>query len=751
VRVRRSLLSLVVVFVFLVPAAPAFAQHQGHNISDMDSTVRIVDAEKDVILAAGTKATGQNQNTSSLPTSFDHIDILGVVFGDETDKDFRVQLKMKSLTNSNPAGFAFKYIDFTYGKIKWRLVVAPCNQRLDPTASVACLTYGDSGRGNRPVKEFKMEKQDQTLIFPIQKEWLFNENRVPPRFGSQLANISVWALHYYAGIPWNPLGGGDPTGGFYAYDTAPNAGPSPLPFRLNKGSNAHGHLALDSADPIRVSNGEATTIVYKLNLLNHNTEPFKVSLDTRGVPADWSVRVPALVEVPGASTIVLPVIASVPFTHFHGKTFTFQVHAQALEDQGSYAEETIGVYWTEIPQPSAHHETEDGGTFFHSARVANDRVLDQLEEYVPTFQMWMNGIATDPDPSVKDENVPSVFNEYVGCFFHSNVGCGAPPESTATWFFPLSPSLLIGLDFDLTRDGLAHFDMVPKVASPSAHVAVRLLYCDPDALIGSKICLGNQTQNGDGMGTCPTSYAQVLASGDRSVVLSANTPATADVPLKLDSKYDLVPYKQGTNVGLCIQLKSQVPQNAVFVSDPRASPEFVVKGARLRLPLIEYHDPIDQAFVNVGALNLEAKDPYEKMINPGKAAVFHYSLKTNSSDPMPVRVEVQGINHQWASIAGADQFVLKPGEVHNVLLLVRAPDDAQQDERAELFLVATSVRDASIVTVSRLRGHVVTAPDIPDESAEVLALQHTKKSPGPEFTLLLTGLAAVAFAVRRRK
>ncbi|MBI2077472.1 MAG: hypothetical protein HYT80_03750 [Euryarchaeota archaeon] len=741
---------LVFTLVFAFPGVQA--QAKGGAASDVDNTVTVEDPAQDVDLYAGSGVGGPKQSGSSMGTYFDHLDIRKLVFTGETEKEFKVELHMKTLTQNPTLGTPSRVISWSYGMVRWTLTPGQCRQQgggnigtQPANPNQGCL----NGQGTQARKNVPMQvlADQNAYVFTIDKTLVFNQNRVTARFGDSFLNITVTASQSYARC--FVCFGGDPTGGVYASDRAPSdRALFGAPFTFKEGSNGRGHLGLTSAEPIRVSNGEATTIVYRADVTNHHAEALTVQLETANTEDGWSVRVPSLLKVAAHSTLSFPVILALPFTHDHGRTATFQVKGQAVEDEGSWAQLDLGVFWTDVPQPSAHHEGSGGGTYFHSSPDTDGNTIEQAFSAFPRYNMWMNALDDDPDPDARDDNVPALFNEGAFCFFGGAQTCKTPPESRHTWFFPLSPGLLLGLDFDLAREGLMAFDIGGKVQSTASKVVVQLAYCDPATF--QQGGGGGGGQGGGGGATCGNnsqSYRRVLASGERGGALGTGSVAHFEVPLKVDPSADLIPYKKGANIGIRIVLTADTPQNLVG-----NGPEFQTNKAHLDLPLIEYHDPVDQAFQNVGTLALTSKSPFEKPVNPGRSAVYNFEVRSNASEDQDVVLEVQGVNDDWARIVGDEKIELAPGEARQFQLVVSVPADAIPEERAELFLVAQNLKDSAVVAVTRLRATVVdpSVEDIPDESGKIASVDDGGGVPGFEAGFLAAALLAVV-VVRRRK
>ncbi|HLE47485.1 MAG TPA: hypothetical protein VI818_04235, partial [Candidatus Thermoplasmatota archaeon] len=629
--------------------------------------------------------------------------------------------------NAGP-GFPFRFVSFSYGRVQWQLLIGACTfQQQAAAPSTGCLRFRDTSTGGfRGVVQVpaRRDAASGSFVFTIEKLALFNENRLPARFGERLVNISATTQQYFFG-GFNQGGGGgfpEPTGGVYAGDVAPQSGELPV-FAFLEGSGGHGHLGLSSADPIRVTNGEATTLVYQVQLFNDHSEKLSVQIDARNAPSDWTIRSPALLTAEPHKSVAFPVILSMPFRHDHGKVVLFTVGAQAVEDPDSYATTELGVFWTDVPQPSGHHECDDDascGQWFHSAPNPNF-IPPGAEAAFPVKSLWFNGIAKDPDPDADDANIPAFFNDYFFCLF-APTQCKAPPVWTASWFFPQAPQLLMGLDFDLSRTGIAKLHFLPKVPEPTtARIDLLLLYCDPSKQGGPANAFGST----DGC----YNFSRIVGKGSRTFLLQPMTDAYVEVPITIEPGADLIPYKRGANIGFGINVTSTLPQNVIF-TEPRI--EFVTKASHIHLPVLEYHDPIDAIPDEFGLVVVQPQDPFEKQVNPGRTAAFRFNLINDDDIPHHFALSVEGVNNDWARIGGAQVLLVPSGGETNFTLAVTAPDDAQPTERAELFVVAQSEEESWVVALSRLRATVVDAStaDIPDESGQVGETQENEATPG---------------------
>lgn len=657
------------------------------------------------------------------------VDILGLKIYDETETSFKVALSMGLIEEQDQ--FPFRILYFELETVKYAVYsalwtgTAPHQgilARLDPTAD-----------WYRTVEALptQTDTATQTLIFTVPRELITTAHGAPVQFGQTLANVSAEAIRYYTYL-WFPLGW-DPTGGTYMYDRAPDTGVGTA-YRMTKGLTVHGDLMLHSLDPIRTSNGESTTIVYALNLMNHGKRVQRIQVEASDLPAGWSVRVPTILELQPGDNVTFPVILSLPFTHDHGQTKTFEVRATSLGNATNWATVRLGVHWTTTPQPAGHHSK----LWLHSQLLDWDST-HVFTSLFPFRNTWMNPTEQEADPRMDDANVPAFFNNEV---FELAFGLEPPSvtEWTTEWWFPLSPGLLIGLDFDLSREATFSAKVLHKVPVTESRLNATLFYCDP-AEAGVETCTSSGLFGG------PWGW-EPLASGT-----SPPRPANAqevvpyEVSMRLNPKADLVPYQRGANLGLRIVLTTNLPANTI---GPEPRPELVLKAGdartQLDLPLFEYHDPIEQFFENVGSLQLSSLVPFEKPLNPGRTAIFRFFLNNTGDAGEAVRLEVHGENAKWATLVGPADVTIAPGASRPIELAVDAPASARPGERAELFLIAQRQEDPLVVAALRLRATVVEGTEIPDEEATLQEVT-PQGSPGFELALLLGALAWVA---RRR-
>jgi hypothetical protein len=724
---------LVALLLLLLLVPKAWAQQ-----ADAPPTpVVIDDGADDVKLMAG----GVAPQDATATGQADDVDVRSVTFGDETEKDFTITLHMKTLP-AQPSPQLFRAVYFELDGVKYRVLLAGPGGQGTQNGQGALQSYDEGVQRYRSVGSLPTQQAaaDGKVVFTVPRELVTNKQHVAVRHGDHLMNLYASATKRLAGVPFLPTG--DPTGGAMLVDRGPDSGFGDH-FLFVKGRTGSGNIMLSAPEPIRVSNGEATTIVYKVEAMNHGDREASLQLEAVELEPAWNARVPSLLRVAAGETVTFPVILSLPFTHNHGKTATFELKATSLGNRDEWSSVRLGVYWTETPQPAGHHPQ----MWLHSS--PGDFGQDPAGAFATAFPFratWINPLETEVDPDADDGNVPAFFNnELAGSFFG---GLNAQPPSgsswTTEWFFPMAPALLIGLDFDVTGTGKVQVRIKHAFPAQTAQVVAELYYCDPEKSVSGRTGGGNCT-----VGFLNERWS-VLAHG-----ASATTSASPDevigyeIPLQVDPAADYLPYKHGANIGLRLMLKTNLPANTVGVP-PR--PELVLNSGGTRsmitLPLIEYHDPIDQALQSLGNLVLERLVPEEKKVNPGETTVFRFKLGNDGDAPEDVQLEIHGEGREWARIVGEDHVRLAPRSQRTVELAVTVPSNVAEGNRAELVLLAQSLKDPAVVALARLRATVVESEDVPDEASS-LGHVEAEGTPGPTLVDVLA-LAAVAVVALRR-
>lgn len=730
----RAVGLLVLLLASLAVAAPAVPAQSTEADAARASTP---DPEGDAKVYAAAGLGVPPQSAAALPQS-PGVDLLELWIGGETDAEFEIGLQVKSLTS--PGGDrVFRGVNFDHGGVYYRVLTWLGPDEQDDEGG-RLQVFDESVHRYRNVKEVAVssESATNTIRFTLPKALVTDAKRVPVHFGSRLDNTSAFARQTLSGIPFLPVG--DPTGGLSLADRAPDAGPG-TPYEFVLGKVGEGLLSLYSNDPVRVSNGESTTVVYKVELTNRGDREQAFLLETKQVRPDWDVRVPDALKVGANTTVVFPVILSVPFTHDHGVTALFELYARSATDAKTWSRVDLGIHWTETPQPAGHHP----GLWFHSAPEETNDPLGVFDQVFSFRSAWMNPLEDDPEPGADDANVPAYFNDQLASFVFNPAH---PPPSgtewTTDWFLPLTPPLQIGLDFDRNGTGVLHAEVKHGLPVGSSRLDARLLYCDP-AVTGAASCSTNP-------GSGATGWRPIAQGASASAPADQGKTILYEVSLAIDAGADLLPYAREANVGLHLVLVTDRPANTLGAGP---KPELILRPlgpgeAPLTLPLIEYHDPIDQAFEAIGNLRLATLSPFERSVNPGRTALFQFQLENRGVHPDDVQLELHGEFVEWARLLGESHFRLEPGAARGVQLAVLPPADVAPESRAELFLVAQSQTDPTVVAAIRLRATVVESPEIPDE-AQLLSTGGAKGTPAGDVGFFLAAVAAAFASARARR
>ena len=677
--------------------------------------------------------------TQPPPVSSEHLDILRVWMNNESLDSLEVGLQLAELDPPSELSFLPALsrevnVVWTFGDVDFVVhflnVVGPTT-----CASNAYLDrriYFDetktSWTGNSYCLETDVDGPSGTVVFTIPRTSLRNESETLFGPGHALTGFHASVYTYDpVQILVNALAPGNNVPTRFE-DRAPDSGAGP-DFRSTLGETfSSGHLSLFSLDPVRVSNGESTTFVYEVKLSNFATHAVSVGLESEHHQDGWTVRVPARLDVPAQTTIEFPVILSMGFSHGHSDIVYFQVRAQDLADASASSEINLGVFWTDIPQPAGHHDK----LWLHSGptRASYGIAIPFGPMVCETRSVWMNALEKDVDPLAEDAEVPGCAWDSIAVAFDTENFT----RNQLLWSIPLRPGLLIGLDFDIVREG----SFVTEMRSPfpvTGAVGASLVYHDPEANVpGCDTCRGRSIRIGEG------------ESQPRS--MGANAPALFEIPLTFSDEADLLPYKPSANIFLVVRFTSDRPNHTPNVATSGTSVTLLPKSSLLTLPLIEYHDPIDQSFQAVGSLRLEGNQRFEKPVNPGRAVLFSFTLTNTDKVERDVLLAVEGHNREWARFLEGDAIHLGPSEARNVTLVVEVPDVASEGERAELFAIAQAKDDPNVVALARLRATVVDPARHPVQDERPALANEASGIPSVGFGV---GVAAIACLVWRRR
>lgn len=304
-------------------------------------------------------------------------------------------------------------------------------------------------------------------------------------------------------------------------------------------------LRLHTPEPLRWSNGEATTYAYNLELWSEDGEQ-DVTWSVDGLPPAWRIALPDLDRI-GAAPQPVQVRVSVPFAHQHGVTETFALTAEGTAGRAGIE---LGVHYPAVAQPSGHHPT----LHIHTA-PGEPYELDTVLQVLGSSEArrtYMNTLEDDPDSD--GEGAPALFD---GC---GNDDC---TEMRFRWNVPLVPGLAMGLAHEPGNEGTARIDLsaaVPVDARMRGELIVTQATVNPfrDRIEGTVIAAFDAQTSTDGSVEAP------IVWGDD----------------------DRVPYDARNQLWLAITIDTA----PTLVSQTPATP--VLMSGRLDLPLQEYHDGV---------------------------------------------------------------------------------------------------------------------------------------------------------------
>lgn len=520
-----------------------------------------------------------------------------------------------------------------------------------------------------------------------------------------------------------------------AQDRMPDEGVGTVSWPIQYGLEQSGHIHLDSWDPIRTSNGEAATFIFHFNVRNDGEEPDFVSFEATGVPQGWQVTFPRpsmMVQPfdedehegwgrPGG--ISVPVVVTTPFGHDHGKLATFIVEAMSKRDPSAVGRAELGIRYTAIPQPAGHHPT----MYIHSDPW---QLLDhpELGQAWREIETWGSGLMTmnTLDDYELDQGVD------IHGYKESTV-----PNGLFRWGIYLDPSLAMGLDFDLEGTGEI-VTTIRTVAPLQDAVASGKLYHFDWCWGEVPWEMGDEEQH-DGRTLLGTFQATDPADLD----------AQAEEPYTLtftpNEEADYIRYQQGACLAAMFQVETTTPASFFGAADA----PYMKTGGTITLPLNEYSDKIEDVVAGTEVSLIPVGDQ-ERMLNPGATALYQVKILNGLPEEGTYKLNVYGSNVEWASLPEGGTVRLDGTEEAVFPVVVRAPGDAGDDERADLIVEAVHQEDPDLRSLLRLLTVVDTEADHPDDAASAEGLGPKGKDTPGLLLPVLAGVLALAVMMRRR-
>ena len=449
------------------------------------------------------------------------------------------------------------WVSFRHGQRAFLIRDAALNSALGPGLVTLYSRDGDGPWEGRYEADLQAtaDQASDALTYRLARADMADASGAAPYPGRTLEGLGARCTNSLAGSSFLPGVLDVPAPGTVV-DDAPELGlPMPAwPVRL--GAAQSGHALLTSPQPFRASNGEATT--YRFNVSAHNLggNEDSFTLAATGVPTGLGITLASdeLVLAAGERR-AFDVWVEVPFAHDHGSASSFVLELRSASDPGSVGRIELGVRYLAVPQPAGHHDT----LFVHSHPELG--ATDRAVKAAPGLYGNSGYLSTlEEDPGDSRDGL-----SFAG-------GTSAPGRQTHDFWVPLAPSLMLGLDTDLGRNG--HAELV----------------------VGSRTPL-----------EAATISAEVIVTGGDTTLVVARMEPTAVEPrgdlyaavgeLVPQPEADLVPFAPGRNLYLVATVEDTSPGAYVLVNPP-----WLMPGSWVQLPLLDYHDAVEGLPVGGGTV-----------------------------------------------------------------------------------------------------------------------------------------------------
>lgn len=665
----RRLLAALFFFALLAPLPGASA---AASFADAGGDVAVTGAPAPVTPNAGTDA----------------VDLLGLDVHEE-DNDFLLTYTLKSI--AQPGGSVSSYAtDLTWSDATFRVLVT--RSRIDPSAQPLLRASLQAVEGEQvsEITGLDVESDDQaTISVRLPKVNIISLEGHAPVFGSELTGVVTRATM--------PLGFGPAAAS--AVDLMPDTGAGTI--KYEKGGSANGHLVLEAPDPVRISNGGATTFVFQGHLQNRGETDDTATLALEALPNAWQATTVPLQQVPAGEERPVFVVVTIPFSHEHGGFSNFTLTATSQSKPDAKASIRFGVLHTPVPMPAGHHSE----LYLH-ARPADTGVLGG------TFGGTTNTMNTLADKAGDEVEHAA-----------PDTGFG-PQQGPIRWTIPLGPALAMGLDADPNRTGELSGSILGRTTG--------------DATIEAELVL----VKGE------TDVAPLMTATPAQVTLDLQSPTSFTLPLAPTPESDYVPYAPGQNIVLRLTLSPAQPMPCCGPTD--RAPALVTREFRMALPLNEYADTPQWDPGVESTVALVAEGPLEREGRPGTTLTYTFTLTNRLDVEDEIDLGIAGTHASLATLAPTQTVKLSAKASRTMTLAVAIPAEAENDQRLEVLLAARSQSDPSNIAIGRTATIVKQGSATADERQKLEdALNEGKDAPLPGI-LVVAGLGLAAFARRRR-
>jgi hypothetical protein len=543
--------------------------------------------------------------------------------------------------------------------------------------------------------------------------------------GTKLTNIVVTAdreMSLFFGEPFLGL-----------RDTIPNGGQAGQPYALTRptanvdivlGLGGQGEGTGPSQGSVSIESGGGTVVPIKVT--NRQDGKRLVNLTATVVDGPITAKVAPAVEVPGDDARAVNLVVNATGSMGHGATGIVEIVGKSLGREDEVGLMRLLVRATVPPSP------QNNVLRFHAYEYS-DADID-IEGFTIcitgcSFQSgrWLNTLENDPNANMDAEGYSAIF-PMIG---------------------PLSPYFWIdgyALDAPLPQDILFE-DGKP--------VHVRLTYASRVPMqVDATVTLSAQVPS---EGECNTNacYETVyLGSGQASQSVGSSA-TTFDISFVVDPEARRV---KAPGSILSVQIQLSTPEWPQTWANWLDGFTFLPAQSSLTLPLIPVPPPQK---TDAQGLAVHAIGSGEDYVNPGRARAFHVVVVNEGLEPRHVTVEAQPANDGWgARVEPANRYALDPGASVNLTVLVAAPEQAAEGERARVNVTARTTDAESGGATASLFAIATRGIDIPDESenytvdddaAAKAVRDEGGSSPGIGLVIPLAVLVGVGGWARRRQ
>ncbi|MGB1696964.1 MAG: hypothetical protein ACPHK8_01035 [Thermoplasmatota archaeon] len=661
-------------------------------------------------------ANGAVLNIPAPPGRYQTTDLLGLYVQEQRDT-IHFQLEVASLQPTDLVPVledAQYFVGFTHNDQPFVAILT--FTYTDQEYAWGTLVKQDIDQGGYDfITPLTVTWEGNRLLFDLEREDLTDTNGAAPYPGRELTRF--FAQSHLASRDGLLNVNNIPIGSQWdTVDNLPDGGPNDFTLPILIGLQQRGHASLISPDPMRASNGEATTFVYVLDATNSWDRADQFDITLENIPDGWDVVLQdPIIHLEAGETKQIPILLSIPFLHQHGIVEVFDVKMASHWDN-SLGHAQLGVRFHEVPQPAGHHNE----IFFHSQRYGEVTSLTGPGDILLSGSIgnaYFNTLEEDPENDDKIE----VTGNYWGWGYHNGFPGDVVPQALWRWQMFLQPGLEMGLDFDLSGEGTATFPFATTLPVPGAVLAGELFHWgyDPETQAWTRT---------------------VIAQMDTGAPRDFTGPETFQFTFPIEAEADEIPYLKDAFLGMNWNLTSTRPSGFTGIEAPRLLP-----GGTMTLPMFEYTDPVDEVFPELGAARIRMQSDLERAVNPGRSIIFEGELMNHQDTEDQFTFSHVGVNKDWVTGLPAAPVKLGSNEAYPFQLLITVPEDAADGELADIVLTAKGQSDARALV--RLVANVDTSTNIPDEGH--LKTDEVEESPAAPVLFAMVALAALAMLRRR--